>query len=99
MSPFLPLPTPPPRLPAADDPDFPEVRPKVVIAVPPGPFFPGETVDGILAHAAWVTLIHPDDLTADRTALDHQPAGERVFIEPVYRVKTSAGSWRGLSAG
>jgi hypothetical protein len=61
--------------------------------------FQGEPPDGILAHAAWVTLIHPDDLTADRTALDHQPAGERVFIEPVYRVKPSAGSWRGLSAG
>ena len=49
-------------------------------------------------HDAWVALVHPDDLPAYRTALDRQLAGELVFIEPEYRVKTSDGSWRWLSA-
>ncbi|HEY0967402.1 MAG TPA: response regulator [Opitutaceae bacterium] len=49
-------------------------------------------------HDAWVALVHPDDLGAYRAALDRQLAGELVFIEPEYRVKTGDGSWRWLSA-
>jgi PAS domain S-box-containing protein len=49
-------------------------------------------------HDAWVALVHPDDLPAYRAALDRQLAGGLVFIEPEYRVKTSDGSWRWLSA-
>ncbi len=49
-------------------------------------------------HDAWLALVHPDDLAAYRTAVDRQLAGELVFIEPEYRVKTGDGSWRWLSA-
>jgi PAS domain S-box-containing protein len=47
---------------------------------------------------AWTELIHEDDLSAYREAINQQVSGVETFIAPEYRLRTGSGEWRWINA-
>jgi diguanylate cyclase (GGDEF)-like protein/PAS domain S-box-containing protein len=52
--------------------------------------------EGDEAPDAWFDLVHPDDLSSLRIAIDQHLAGETEHLESEFRMRHADGSWRSL---